>query len=237
MKRVVRFLFERWYGAGGVWLALGVLILGVGGALGAYGRIGGLMSSLVLIHAALSVVMLAAIVASFVKRRWGRAIVQLLLMILSVALYGVVSLLISFVGMTSGWDLLNPVPSECPWYGTRICESLPFAVEFRASHPFLAEYERRIVFKSGKSVALTPDTGGAGDIAVYVLKDGIYYLMDCLDRAEMRSAYLIDAKAETVNRAASAAGDWLKDKRYVGRVTTRGEFVREAVSGLSEGTD
>jgi len=57
---------------------------------------------------------------------------------------------------------------------------LEFKVEYRPAHPFLAEYDKCIIFPSGKRIGLWPDTGGAGAFAVYRLPAGEYYLVDGL---------------------------------------------------------
>jgi len=226
MKRFRRILFETWYGACIVWLALGAVTLVFCGLIGPCRRLAILVNGILFVHALIGVVMPAAVVFSLVKRRWGCALGQFLLMIVATAGYLAAFAVVSVALMFSDRNMKDFERTERPWYGTEANETLPFAVEFRAAHPFLAEYDRRIVFKSGKSVDLTPDTGGAGDFAVYALKDGSYYLMDCLDRDELRSEYLVNTKAETVGRIGVAAEGLLKDKRYIGRVTTSGEFVR-----------
>ncbi len=62
--------------------------------------------------------------------------------------------------------------NNSPWIRPQTEDSLPFFVEFRHSHPFLAEYDKRIVFNSGKAIGLWPGTGGAGPFAVYDLASG-----------------------------------------------------------------
>jgi hypothetical protein len=71
-------------------------------------------------------------------------------------------------------------------------------VKFRRSHPFLVEYDRWIVFPSGKRIGIWPDTGGAGAFAVYRLASGAYYLIDGLKFEYIRSEYRVDPAAETV---------------------------------------
>ena len=51
--------------------------------------------------------------------------------------------------------------------------------------------------------------------------------MDGLENIQHRHRYVVDIKAETVNPVPSArspAGNEDKDKRYLGRITTRGEL-------------
>ena len=70
-------------------------------------------------------------------------------------------------------------------------------MKFRRSHPFLVEYDRWIVFPSGKRIGIWPDTGGAGSFAVYRLASGAYYLIDGLEFEYARSEYRVDPVAET----------------------------------------
>ena len=119
-------------------------------------------------------------------------------------------------------------PEKQPWYGTKACGEVPFAVEFRAIHPYLAEYARRVVFKSGKSASLGIDTGGAGDFAVYSLPDGTFMLMDGLRMIQHRGKYVVDVRAETVE---CLPNDTKFDVlRYLGLVTTSGDLVLGGVS-------
>ena len=86
-----------------------------------------------------------------------------------------------------------------PWRGDEPTKEVPFTVEFRTAHAFLAEYDRRIVFKSGKHVNLWPDTGGAGKFALYRLADGSYYLVDGLRFSANRCEYHVDTSCENVD--------------------------------------
>lgn len=73
-----------------------------------------------------------------------------------------------------------------------------FSVEYINAHPFLAEYDRTIVFKSGKRIGVWMDTGGAGPFAVYRLPTGEYYLVDGLKHNFIRSDYRVNVTNETV---------------------------------------
>ena len=86
-----------------------------------------------------------------------------------------------------------------PWRGDEPTKEVPFTVEFRTAHAFLAEYDRRIVFKSGKHVNLWPDTGDAGKFALYRLADGSYYLVDGLRFSANRCEYHVDTSGENVD--------------------------------------
>lgn len=73
-----------------------------------------------------------------------------------------------------------------------------FSVEYSNAHPFLAEYDKTIVFKSGKRIGVWMDTGGAGPFAVYRLPTGEYYLVDGLKHSFIRNDYCVNVTNETV---------------------------------------
>lgn len=73
-----------------------------------------------------------------------------------------------------------------------------FSVEYSNAHPFFAEYDKTIVFKSGKRIGIYMDTGGAGPFAVYRLPTGEYYLVDGLKHNFIRSDYRVNVTNETV---------------------------------------
>lgn len=73
-----------------------------------------------------------------------------------------------------------------------------FSVEYSNAHPFLAEYDKTIVFKSGKRIGVYMDTGGAGPFAVYSLPTGEYYLVDGLEFDFIRNDYRVNVTNETV---------------------------------------
>ena len=80
---------------------------------------------------------------------------------------------------------------------TNETSSLEFAVEYRPAHPFLAEYDKTVVFKSGKRIGVWMDTGGAGPFAVYRLQTGEYYLVDGLEFDFIRNDYRVNVTNET----------------------------------------
>lgn len=73
-----------------------------------------------------------------------------------------------------------------------------FSVEYVNAHPFLAEYDKTIVFKSGKRIGVFIDTGGAGPFAVYSLPTGEYYLVDGLKHSFISNDYRVNVTNETV---------------------------------------
>ena len=96
-------------------------------------------------------------------------------------------------------ELSEPLFVKGPWRGDKPTKEVPFKVEFRTAHAFLAEYDRRVVFKSGKHVNLWPDTGGLGEFALYRLADGSYYLVDGLQFSANRCEYRVDTSSESVD--------------------------------------
>lgn len=87
---------------------------------------------------------------------------------------------------------------DCPWTRSATTDELPFAVEYQRQKTLCAEYDKRIRFKSGRTIGIWPDTGGAGPFAVYILANGDYYLVDGLVAEFIRNEYRVNAVDETV---------------------------------------
>ena len=223
MKKIARFIIEKWYGAAVAWLCWGAVVLVYCLIAGPYRCVGYLTTAMIGLHGIGALVLLAVVVHSLVKRRWGRAVGQFLLGLGAVVVYGVALIAVSLVTTFSERNMNDFDRTKEPWYGTKPSETVPFGVEFRIGHPFLAEYDRRVVFKSGKSVMLDYDTGGAWDFAVYALKDGGYCLIDGIQHIAHRHVYCVDPVGEAVN--GPRRGE-LEGKRYLGIVKSKkGEFV------------
>ena len=73
------------------------------------------------------------------------------------------------------------------WTIGRVTETLPFAVEYKRAKTMCAEYDKRLLFKSGKCIGLPLDTCGFGPFQVYRLKSGDYCLVDGFDRKSPKS--------------------------------------------------
>ena len=73
------------------------------------------------------------------------------------------------------------------WTIGRVTETLPFAVEYKRAKTMCAEYDKRLLFKSGKRIGLPMDTCGFGPFQVYRLKSGDYCLVDGYDRKHPKS--------------------------------------------------
>jgi hypothetical protein len=72
--------------------------------------------------------------------------------------------------------------SDWPWTKGKITDQLPFAAEYKRAKTLCAEYDKRLMFKSGKRIGLPIDTCGFGPFQVYRLKSGEYCLVDGFDR-------------------------------------------------------
>ena len=261
LKMLRQFVADKWYGGVAVWLAWGLLVLGYCMVFGPYRCVGYLTTGVIVSHALGTVILLGIFIHSLVKRRWRRAIGQFFLGVGAIVVYAVGLVAVSVMTTFSARNMKDFDRTKEPWYGTKPCEAVPFGVEFRSAHPFLAEYDRRVVFKSGKSVILILDAGGAGQFAVYALKDGSFSLMDGLNMIQRRNEYRVIPKDESVELKCgknwiripddtlefsswgrdsfgvkSAGGDrickggvpvgaTLDSKRYIGRITTKGEFL------------
>lgn len=239
MRKLGKFLFQTWYGASVGWCASGVFALLFYLAFGVYRSLAWSVLTVLAAHVLVGLVVLSAVIYSLVKKRWLRAFVQFLLAVASAALFVWGLVTVALAVMFSERNMEDFERTEQPWYGTAIGEQLPFAVEYQAAHPFLAEYHKRISFKSGKHVEVTTDTGGAADFAVYVLTDGRYYLVDGLSFDELRNEYRVDPKVETVeqrgndrwerlpdySRSPDTVADSLESKRFLGTVKPTGDFI------------
>ena len=99
--------------------------------------------------------------------------------------------------------------NDWPWRLNKIAGDLPFAVEYRRAKALCAEYDKRLLFKSGKRVGLPIDTCGYGPFEVYRLKSGEYCLVDGYDRLVGNRRFLrVNVEKETVELRFGAG--WFK---------------------------
>ncbi len=189
MKKVARFLLDTWYGALAACAgsATGVLTGTLFGVWTA-GQIVQLFFGVLLLLSGLTLV--AAFVRSLWKRAWGRAAAQLGIGVVG-AVGFVMALIATFfasagVALALGW--------RGKWIEPEKNGVVPFEVEYRVAHPFLAEFDRRVAFASGKRVGIAMDTGGLADLTVYALGDGSYALMD-----RAGNLFRVDVANETVD--------------------------------------
>lgn len=188
MKKIGKFLFDTWYGAVAACAVSGAGVLaGMVFLFWRAGQIAALVFGVLLILSGLTLA--AAFVRSLWKRAWGRAAAQLGIGVVGAGGFAVALVVAWFasagVSFALGW--------QGKWKEPEKNGAVPFVVEYRAAHPFLAEYERRVAFASGKRVGIAMDPGGDAELTVYALGDGMYAL------AGAGSLSRVDAANETVD--------------------------------------
>ena len=199
MKKVARFVFDTAYGPFVAWCCTALLLFAsyaLSPLLGNFGfAMVRIMYAMLLVAAVVNV---AAIIKSLADRQSGRGLFQLLLALAGLLLF-FFGFLFSFVACGVVAHAISSGYAEVRSAGvTNESAAVEFAVEYRPAHPFLAEYDKCIVFPSGKRVGINMDTGGAGAFAVYRLPTGEYYLVDGLDCDFARNDYRVNAANETV---------------------------------------
>lgn len=169
----------RWVAEGLGWLALGLALL-------------------------LSVAGLAAFVQALLGKRWGRAVVQLLLGGVAVVLAGIGGICANFLA----WEVTSRTPGGIPWKSTPQDAPIPFAIECRAGNPFRDRYDKRILFPSGQRVRLGLEPGGDAGLAVYALDSGCFAVaVDVRRPGGPHRIYRIEPEDETV--------DFLSDGKWI----------------------
>ena len=139
------------------------------------------------------------LIVSLVKKEWRKAIAMFGLGGLGAILLFIgtgFAMAINFAIRTAAWDATAEEPRLVA--PPTAAGATLFSVEYKNAHPFLAEYDKAIVFASGKRIGVWGDTGGAGAFAVYQLPSGDYYLVDGLDAEFIRNDYRINVMQETV---------------------------------------
>ena len=225
---VKRFVFEKFYGAF-VWIAFCAILDGLWCWADAYlpdESWGMNLVRNVFWFSAVAVVAGASGYSLWTKRV-GRAVGQLLL---SLVTFGVASVLLAVVNVFTFEVALEHRGPDKGWWSVGPNEQVPFAVEYRSLHPFLAEYERRITFRSGRHVNLDADTGGAGAFAVFELAPTLFYLVDGLEHDFVRREYRIDVKNETAAGKMSQVGVALSHRRYLGKICPSGKFEQGGIA-------
>jgi len=175
MKTLLRLLFGTYYGAA----ALGIVFVGLILFTPWVMDVESSFSLVLLLEwygaGAALVTAVVAFVRFVVRREWKLAGKQFLMTIL-VGLFLLVGIVVDLLG----GKMCFPCWESKTWDKSEISETIPFSIEFRKAHAYLAEYERRITFKSGKSDHLPFDSGGCGEFAVYALKPDEFIIVDCL---------------------------------------------------------
>lgn len=123
------------------------------------------------------------------------------------------------------------------WTKGRITDELPFAVEYKRAKTLCAEYNKRLLFKSGKRIGLLIDTCGYGPFRVYLLKDGSYCLVDGYGLANNPRYMRVNTKTETVELKHENGWFAIPEKGYVrgwgGGYTGLAGFFFDMYSGES----
>ena len=199
MKKIAKFVFETTYGPFVAWCCTALLLFvayAISPSLGWFGT--ALVDIMFVVQVIVAIVNIIAFFKSLVKHQCGRALGQFLLGLAGLFLFGLGSVfafvahVIVALATSSGYAEVRSASV------TNETSALEFAIEYRPAHPFLAEYDKTIVFKSGKRIGVWMDTGGAGPFAVYRLPTGEYYLVDGLKHDFIRNDYRVNITNETV---------------------------------------
>ena len=113
--------------------------------------------------------------------RWIWWMVHVFVYLLMVTVgYAIVCTVLSIAVVSMPSTKIGPivVNTESQWTRGRISNEWPFAVEYKVANAIPTEYDKRILFKSGKRMGLPIDYGGHGPYRVYRLKSGDYCLVD-----------------------------------------------------------
>lgn len=197
MRRFLKFFYDTWYGACVCWTISAAIVLTTGFVFGHNSQLIQIADWMAWVHVVVSLLAFSAIVFSLVRRRWGRAFAQLGCALGALVVFLPVFFLVSIRAMFTN-AMEDFKVEEQPWEGSEISAEIPFSIEFRRSNPFQREFDRRIVFRSGKRVGLCPDTGGAGAFAVYALGTNEFYVVDRLDDVDHFGEYRVNVEKETL---------------------------------------
>ena len=199
MRKIARFVFETAYGPFVTWCCATLLLFATYAISPPLGRFGtAMVNTMSVVQAIAASVTITALVKSLAGHRYRRALGQFLLGLAGLFLFGL-GLVFAFVAQCVVAFATSSGYAEVRSAGvTNETAALEFAVEYRPAHPFLAEYDKCIVFPSGKRIGVWMDTGGAGPFAVYRLPTGEYYLVDGLEFDVIRSDYRVNVTNETV---------------------------------------
>lgn len=124
--------------------------------------------------------------------------------LLTLLRFGMLPLLVLGVALLAYYKDDTATPSENidsqdredqGWRASEFSKEMPFSIEHLPAHPFLAQYDRRITFRSGKHIGLWFGTGSKNAFWVYLLGTNTYYLVD---EGMSRNEYRVDVDKETV---------------------------------------
>ena len=199
IKKIASFVFETANGPFATWCCVALTLFAVFAMSPMLGVVGTVIIGVLLIVQVLAAI--AYLIAFFIsinEAKWMRALWQFLSGIAGIAF---------FVFGAAFAHVAKGVVNYAIWGtyedGRRVSiasetSDLEFAVEYSLAHLFFAEYNKAIVFESGKRICLKTDTGGAGPFAVYNIGTNKYYLVEGLEHRFMRSDYIVDVADESV---------------------------------------
>lgn len=199
IKKIASFVFETANGPFVTWCCVALTLFAafaMSPMLGVVGTV--IIGVLLIVQVLAAIAYLIAFFISINEAKWMRALWQFLSGIAGIAF---------FVFGAAFAHVAKGVVNYAIWGtyedGRRVSiasetSDLEFAVEYRLTHLFFAEYNKAIVFESGKRICLKTDTGGAGPFAVYNIGTNKYYLVEGLEHRFMRSDYIVDVADESV---------------------------------------
>lgn len=200
MKRIREFLSRTGLGMFLVWGCAAVLFLVAIVGWSFWGKAGVAVGvAATVVFAGTSLWYVLVFLVTLAKRQWKKSAVMFVSGGVGACLLAVgfgLAMALNFWSAVENWEKGKEKPRLVDVPGED--GKTAFSVEYVNAHPFLAEYDKTIVFKSGKRLGVWMDTGGAGPFAVYSLPTGEYYLVDGLKHSFIRNDYRVNVTNETV---------------------------------------
>ena len=197
-----RFFYSTWYGAALCWIVVAGATLALPVVAGE--RMVWLQNSCAVLFAIVSLLAVTVLFVNAARGKWLLAGLQLTVGLMLFAVF-----LFALVCTSFHCSIRDFREEDQTWRASEVSVEIPFSIEFRRSHPFQGEYDRRIVFRSGKKVGLWPDCGGAREFAVYGVGTNVFFLIDSLNWQSDSSRYRVNVETETVETKTSGAG-WVR---------------------------
>ncbi|MBR3581889.1 MAG: hypothetical protein IKO01_00425 [Kiritimatiellae bacterium] len=204
-----RFCLDTFYGPPLLWaLSAGAVLAGLALYTFTVARI--LLLAVALLLLLCTVLGIVSFIRSLLAKAWLRATLQLVLGLILVILSLPCAMHALIVGIFIDFDRQPP---ESGWVVSDAVPGLPFTVEYKPAHPFLAEHYRRVVFPSGKHLDIRMNPGGHPYLSVYAF-DAPGHLFCLSDGAD--PPIIVDAAAETVVCKNGAFGFPVASRRFLG---------------------
>lgn len=200
MKKFLRILFDGFWPTASLWLASVLFFLAVDALFGHDYAFFGISIFLglggILLFLACSLLLAIAFLCALCRRRWKRAIAQILLV---AAILPAASAALRLI--------------ECPpsgpraWKFTSAGVPFPFAVGYRFSDPILGGWHKCVAFRSGRKTGLASGEDSNAPVAIYGLDSGLFAIVQ-RDPSGPTPFYFyrIDPAVETVEYL--SAGVW-----------------------------